>query len=511
MSIQYAPRQINGRIARLAPWIVPIVVAGLILVGRERFLPQLLAGVLGLIVIVLAAKRPDRALLVLIVVLPFQALLLSWLYARGVPASALKSLSAWKELVGLGVVVAGVGGFVRQRQRLDRFDLVGLAFVAFIAAYAIAPRLFAPGAPTATDVRWLAFRQGAAFVILFLAARHANLSDDFTRRAARVVMGVGSVIAAVAVYEFFFSGSWNSFVVDTVQYPKYQFFVTNTTPFNFLDIRQYAVIGGNRVERVGSVLFSPLTLGFYLLLPFAIALQRTIRDGLRSAAGAVLVLTGAGLLLTQTRAALVGAVVVALVTLRRAAGQSERRRLQFAAVLVAVVIIALPAAASTGLTSRVATTASGEGQNATDHVDAFWKGVRTVGSHPLGLGVGTSAGVGQRFQVQGTTITENYYEQVGVEVGIAGMVLFIALTIMLLRRLRRASLAISDVGVGAVCTAAWGLAVGAFFLHTWTDFSTAWTFWALAGAVVAMGDRRLSSNAELERRASVTAGPLVWR
>jgi hypothetical protein len=498
MSTSLAPRQINGRLARLAPWVVPIAVAGLILVSRGRFLPQLIAGVLGLVLVALAARRPDRSILVLIVVLPFQALLLSWLYARGIPAPVLKGLSAWKEALGLGVVIAGVRGFVARRQRLDRLDLIGFAFVAVVGAYAIVPHLFAPAAPTGSDVRWLAFRQDAGFVILLLAARHAALPEGFTRRAARLVMGVGAVIAAIAVYEFFFSASWNRFVVETVQYPNYQFFVTNVTPFNFLDIRQYAVIGGRQVERVGSVLLSPLTLGFYLLLPFAVALQRTIRDGLRSAAGAALILTGAGLLLTQTRAALVGAVVVALVTLRRSAGQSERRRLQFGAVLAAAVIIALPAAASTGLTSRAATTASGEGQNTTDHVDAFWTGLRTVADHPMGLGIGTSAGVGQRFQVQGTTITENYYEQMGIEVGVIGMVLFVALTLLLLRRLGRATLAISDLGVGAVRTAAWGLVVGAFFLHAWTDFATAWTFWALAGAAIGMGDRDLVARAQRE-------------
>ena len=149
-------------------------------------------------------------------------------------------------------------------------------------------------------------------------------------------------------------------------------------------------------------------------------------------------------------------------------------------------------------TSRAATTASGEGQNTTEHVDAFWNGLHIIAEHPLGLGVGTSAGVGQRFQVQGTTITENYYEQVGVEIGVIGMVLFVALTLMLLNRLRRATLAISDLGIGAVRTAVWGLVVGAFFLHAWTDFATAWTFWALAGAAIGMGDRDLVARAQPE-------------
>ena len=187
MSDAQAQRQINGRMARLAPWIVPIVVAGLVLVGRGRFLPQLLAGTLGLVVIVLAARRPDRSILVLIVVLPFQAMLLSWLYARGIPAPAVKALSAWKEALGLGVVIAGVRGFVARHHRLDRLDLIGFAFVAVVGAYAIAPHLFASAAPTGSDVRWLAFRQDAGFVMLLLAARHAALPEGFTRRAARIV------------------------------------------------------------------------------------------------------------------------------------------------------------------------------------------------------------------------------------------------------------------------------------------------------------------------------------
>jgi hypothetical protein len=465
-------------------------------------LERLLGAAIALVVIFLASRRPDVAILALIIGLPLQSLAPAYLYKMGLPGPIVRPLGSWKEAVALGVVVAGIRGFRSVRRKADALDLVGLAFVVIVAAYAFFPDFFAPGAPTGSNARSLAFRSTAGLVLLLLGARHARLPEGFVDRAARVVLGVGVVVAAIAVYEFTFSSSWNTFVVDRIGFPTYQLEVLQLTPFDTEDIRVYGHLGGREFVRVGSTLLSPLDLGFYLLLPFAVAIERTVRSGLRSYSGAALGLIGAALILTQTRAALIGAVIVAFVAFRPAAGRDWSRRIQFSFVLAVGLLIAVPAATATGLSERVTTATSGDEESAVDHWESFWQGINVVRSEPLGLGLGTSAGAGQRFQSTILVIPENNYLQVGVEVGVIGMTAFIVLTVLMLRRLRRAQLDVANLGVAAARSAALGLAIGAFFLHAWSNLIVAWSFWVFAGVAIGAGEARAPTDSPAEAVAS---------
>jgi hypothetical protein len=473
---------------------VPILLAAFVYLTDGAYVERAVAALVASIVVLVAARRPDRSLLVLIAALPFQGFVLAQLYAWGVPAALVRPLSGWKEALAIGVVVAGVRGYLNGTRRLDRLDYLALAYVTILAAYALVPGLFAPDAPLAGNARSLAFRSSAGFVVLLLATRHARLPSDFLARAGRVLMVVGAVVAAVAVYEYFFSDSWNTFVVEDVQYPTYQVEVLDTPPIDLLDIRRYGQVGGREIIRVGSVFLDPLPCGFFLVLPFSFAVERMLRRGPGGGTAALLVLIGGALVLTQTRAALLGALAVGALAASPRRGRTTSRRVQVALVLAAVVVVALPAAAATGLTERVTSTASGDEPSAVDHVESFWEGVDAVSDRPLGHGIGTSAGTGQRFRAV-VTVSENNYLQVGVETGVAAMVAFVALTVVLLRRLREVARTTGDMGVSAVFSAGVGLAIGAFLLHTWSDLSLAWSFWALAGASLAVGDKAAEEGA----------------
>jgi hypothetical protein len=471
-------------------WVVPVLVAAFIYETRGAYIPLALAALIGSAVVLAASRRPDVSLLVLIVGLPAQGLLLAQFYAWGMPAALVRPLTAWKEALALGVVVAAVRGFRAARKRLDRFDVLGLAYTGTVLAYAIVPRLFAPHAPMLVDARSLGFRSTAGFVVLLLAARHAPLPADFLARAARVVMIVGTVASVVAIYEYFFSDSWNTWVVDKVQYLKYQVDILGaTTLFNYTDIRRYGYVGGTEVLRVGSVLLDPIRFGFFLLLPFAVAVERRLRAGWRRGSTTVLVLISTALVLTQTRAAILGALVIACLAVGPAAGRAPNRRLQFTFVIAAGLLVALPAASATGLRARVESATSGSDQSTIDHVQGFWNGVHAVQEAPLGHGLGTSAGVGQRFANATARISENYYLQVGIEAGLIAMALFVALTVAVALRLNRAARKVPDAAISAVRGAAVGLAIGAFLLHTWLEFAVAWTFWGLAGACLGISER----------------------
>lgn len=497
-------------------WLAALVTIWVVLLSPRHVVSAgtAIVGLLGVGVVVLAARHPDRSLLILIVLLPFQALILARLYAAGVPASIVRHASAWKEALALGVVLAGARGFYASGRRADKVDRLALGFVALAAVYLLLGPTIVPGAPSSMSVRLLAFRQDAGFVLVLLGARHAPLPPGFMARAGRATLAVATVVGAVCIFEALDSSGWNRFVVNTVKYTRYESEVLNTKPLNYNDIRIYGTIGGTQIVRAGSVFLSALTCGFYLVLGFAVGLERTVRGRSSPLLIVSLALIGAGLLLTQTRSAILAALIVAFLAFQPSAGRRRHWRTQLGILVAALALMAVPAVVSTGLAHRVAGTGNSADQSSASHVSALATGLHTLEHHPLGLGLGTSAGTGQRFATQtaAPVIPENNYLELGIELGVLGTLVFVALTVALLLALRRAARQVPEGALSAAMAAVAGLAVAALFLQPWIDFSVDWTVWAIAGA--ALGAARLApvtaaARAPLARPPAVANEPIA--
>lgn len=467
----------------LALWCLPA--AAFIAVRYQRLLPGFspaaaAAAILGVALVVLAARRPDRAILALVVFLPFQLFALSWLHARGMSLGLLRGAGYWKEAAVAGIVIAAVRDFRAAHRRLDPVDVLALAFLSFAAAYALAPRLFSEIAPLDTTVRYVGFRQLGGFVIVALAARHADLPHAFLRRLSSVVVGVAAVTAAIAAYEMLFSDRWNELVVDTLRVPEY--LAAIDAPLRDpTDVRIYSEIGGREILRVGSVIMS-LSYGFFLLPALGLLMARLGRPVRAAWTGSLIALVGTALLMTQTRSAIVGgAVIVAVIVF----GTSEHQiltpaaRERIALLVVAGILVSLPAAAAGGLLDRFQGAATGEDQAQEQHRDSIGRGLGEVLTHPLGNGLGTTAGTGQRFG-SAVVVADNSYLQVGNEIGAVPMVVFVALVILMARELHRRSSA-EAVGIRAALL---GTLVGAFFLPAWMELAVSWTAFAVIGTAL---------------------------
>lgn len=498
-------------------WLVPIVVIGAVYFSpRHLVSPQtLLTALVGLCIVIVAAQRPDLSLIGLIVFLPFQGLLLAKLWAWGMPASVVSHLGAWKEALAIGIVLAGVRNMMATGRRLDTVDRLALAFVSFALAYAALQSTIVPGAPSASSIRLLGFRETAGFVLLLFGARHAPFGPGYTRRVGRALLVVGTIVSAVGIYEAIFSSAWNHFVVHTIKYTQYQIGVLHSTPFNPGDIRVYGTLGGTRIVRIGSVFVNELICAWYLILPFAIGVERLIRRPMSPAPLIATTMIGAALLLTQTRSAILGGLVVLLLGFQPVAGRGRHWRTQLAIVLGILAVLAVPLASEIGLAKRVAGAGSQNNQSTAGHISGFWSGVRVIEQHPLGLGLGTGAGTGQRFAVQNYVIPENNYLEVLDELGVLPGLIFAALAITVLLALRRVARERADPLTAAVWAGGVGLAVAAWFLQTWSDFSVAWTFWGAAGAVLSVArEPAVALGFASTRMPSATApvyGPPVQR
>lgn len=482
-----AASSVPVRAARGVPkpwaWLVPPVLLGAVL-SNAGWLSWVAAGLAVLAFADLVADRPERWLLALVVVLPFQQVLLAWLYSRGVPADAVRALGYWKEGVFAGLALAALRHSLRRRAGLDRLDVVALAYVAVVAAYWWWPRLFvhptgpfSVGPPTDTATLLVAARTAAGFVALFVVVRRLDLAPAFARTVARTVVAVGAVVAAIAVAEFVFSDRWNAFVVDTLGVPAYRAEVLEATNRNVADIRIYSQVGGRDVLRVGSVFLDQMACAFYLAAALALALARDVRTRTTYVLAGLL---GAAVLLTQTRAAIL-AVLVVLVCLRRPGGARARDRVPV--VLLAVgLAAAVPLTLSSGLAQRTSSTVGGQEESAQLHLERTTKAAGELFLAPLGRGLGTAGATGNRFDVETTLTSEVYYLQVGNETGALSMVAFVSLVVLVARRLKGSAgeTATARGGFAALV----GLSAGALLLPVWTDVALSWTVWAALAATV---------------------------
>src|SRR5436305_9057084 len=141
-------------------WALPVIVLVAIYFSPRHLLSAqtALTALVGLGLLVLAAKRPGRSILILIVLFPFQTFILSLLYKAGLPGSLVYHLGSWKELLAMGVVIAGIKNLIATGGRLDKLDQLALGFVALVALYALLQPEIVSGAPSASSLRLLGFR-----------------------------------------------------------------------------------------------------------------------------------------------------------------------------------------------------------------------------------------------------------------------------------------------------------------------------------------------------------------
>jgi hypothetical protein len=466
-------------------WLLPIVV-----VAVARWQPGRISSLIKVLLVLgavfLFARRPTTSLLLLVALVPFQEVLLAALYRAGVPAVVVRGLGFWKEAAVAGCLVAAIRTLRYQSRRFDVVDGLAAVYLAIVALYYLFPRLFVHPGPLAigppTDITTLtaALRNDTVFVALLLAVRRLPLDHRFRRRFSTVLFAVGTVVAAIGAFEFAFSDAWNRLMVSTIRVPQYLAAIIKVSVRNPNEIRVYSQVAGHNVLRIGSVFLDPLSCGLYLVIALAIGLERIVRGDRRLVVYLATGTLAVGILLAQTRAAIIAVVIVLACTLRSSVERTGRPRARYAFVVAAALVALVPLTFVSGFAAR----ASGS-ESTQLHVSRPEAGARALIKAPLGRGLGTGATNGTRFSVATTLTSEDYYLQVGNETGAVSMAVFIALVVVLNRRLGRLAR-----GRSGVLLASWrglflGLSLAALLLQVWLSLALAWTVWA--GVAICLG------------------------
>jgi len=449
-------------------------------------------------------RTRETLTLVLLVLLPFHALFVTvgTRVLEGPGNAPLAMLALWKEtLLALALLIA----FIEWLKSSDRwrFDLLDGLLIAF-AALALAVSLLLH-----TELRMLALGIKYDLVPLgvFFLLRRVPWSEKFLPRALAALFVVGGVVAGYGVLTLFLPQGFFSFLGYSDLHSLY-------LPDGSLAAFQR--IEGLPLKRIQSTLSGPNQLGLWLLIPWAAGvtgllttfcssplnggiLRRRKRCWMQ---GCLLVLLALALLFSFSRSAWIAAGVITIVALYDLLPREAFRRALTRIAGLAVVAALLLAFLAPSLITRATSTRG--------HLTRPLAAFKVMAQHPLGLGLGSAGPASNRVsdacvfleegadalwaadrpnlcvfvgsqQVQPTDracscplLPENWYLQVGVELGVAGFLLFLAIVFLLLRCLR------SYEDGGELFLMFLGLAVAALFLHAWEESAVAYSVWLLA-------------------------------
>jgi hypothetical protein len=452
-------------------WWVPVFVGLTVAVLPTSYIGKVVGGVLAVVVFAIVISRPGFALLALVIFLPLQLIGFALLYPH-VPGSILRPAGGISEVLSLAILAAALRELRATGRKLDRIDIAVLLYVAVVTLYLVFPHLFAPASTATWTTRGYAWRSDAGYPLLFFAVRHAPIPAWVRPRFIQVVIGLGALVAALAVYQELAPASWSNFVLNTSHLGVYEVKVAGIAPY--LVVQELEYLFFFTPLRVSSIFASPFDMADYLLVVVAIVAIR-IRNGGRASNYVVLALAVAAIYYSRVRGdALAVAVLLILIALpgsrHNAAG-----RLRLVVVLCIGALLIVPFLANSRYVN-----AQGGSQSTSQHIKELEHGLTIITTHPLGLGLGAEPSDRQGLIPGSSDTSENAFLQVVDELGILGLLPWLAMMAFvfsaLFHRARDGDVVATSFGWGLIAILIAGLTHHVFLVLT-----VPWTLWGGLG------------------------------
>jgi len=307
------------------------------------------------------------------------------------------------------------------------------------------------------------------FLVLGYGAALLNPGKFVFSLVFKVVLGVSTVVALLGVLQYFLPK-------DLLTHAGYGLERGTRAAF-FID-------DNASLPRVMSTLREPNALGAYLLVPITALVALVGTHSRRLLLGSVLLMHLAALFLTFSRSAWLATAVSVLLVIVWQYGHWFVKIWEKSWPVLVIAVVAICAvgflARDSSLVQHYVTHSTEEAVvdlDSNDYHQLFIEqALSGIANEPLGHGPGT-AGLASIHNPAGGQLTENYYLQVAYEVGLIGLIVFLAInTVVYLRLWRR-----HDT-LGAILLASfWGYVVTNMLLHTWSNEAVAAQWWLLAG------------------------------
>lgn len=429
-----------------------------------------------------ARRLPVWALFAFIVALPFHNLAMALLWDAGVRDLALDAVSAWKE-----VLLAAALGVVVWRRRGIPFkatsaDWLAFAYAAFVLLYAVIPQDWLGGDASARGVLY-GVRHDLTPVACYFLGRGLTLTHRDRTLVGWAIIGVAAVVAAWGLVDIYAVSlqTWRDSGVPGWYREQLglEYEGLSGLPENFV----YNPGDERPLRRLVSTFLSPLASAYLLLVAILVAAtwQRSRLLSLLTGLLAV------GLFFTYSRTT-IAALAVGLVVL----GWALRSwwPVAAAAVLVAAAFFFVraypdiaPETRFTAAELQIQRAGGREEPTSGDpfstsessfdsHLDSLRDGVDTVAEQPWGYGVG-NAGVTAKRTGGEIKAGESTYTELGVELGLLGLLAFVAWSVALLRLVLRRS---PWLGASLAAVLVLGIQTDVIGVH-WLAF----VLWTLAG------------------------------
>lgn len=250
------------------------------------------------------------------------------------------------------------------------------------------------------------------------------------------------------------------------------------------------------LPRIISTLRDPNSLGAYLILPLTLIAGLWMKmPKARMLFSGLLLLHGLALFLTSSRSALLGAFIAVLAMAfwsykKQALAFLKQYWLVISGVIMLILIGGFLLRDQYLVQNYIFH--SDENTKMVDsnnlHLDFVQQGLEGIVAMPLGHGPGTAGLVS--IQTDKVVLTENYFVQIGYEVGLQGLILLAALMFFILKLLYEKKNQYSL----ALITSFAGITLCAMLLHTWSNEAVAATWFLLAGALIGLNWRDSSRS-----------------
>lgn len=350
------------------------------------------------------SKLRHLLIILLLGLLPFHAFLITWIKSR---LPSLSLIAGWKE--ALVVLIIGVCVIEiwekRKKVKVDRLDVAVLLYIGVSLIWAIVQR--------ETITQWIfGFRVDVLPFVLFIALRHVVW--DQTAILYKVMMGTG---AAVIIF-----GLLQALILprEFLTYFGYGTAQGMLQPDSAITGCQY-LEHTPKVCRAISTFGGPTRYGVYLLVLAGVVLPY-IRNK-RAIFSAMSVFIIASIILTYSRSVWIAAAAMVLIGSFFFA--TKRLRWVMAGMLTAGVVVLIVAGYMVkdldqhqSLLRSILVRASSTGA----HITYIQDGVKVLAENPMGIGLGKVGPASLRFE---PFLTENWFLQIAIEMGVAGLLIFL--------------------------------------------------------------------------------------
>mgnify|MGYP006269470913 CR=1 FL=1 len=387
-------------------------------------------------------------LIVLLVLMPFHAFFAIALGSLGANRTLVQS---WKEILVLIMSAAWLGYCLTKKSIAFKRDATNILFIIIVILSLAVTSFVNPGA---SAVLYGIKTNLVAIALLLISQIPATTKSFLKRNLHLLVIIPGLVVALLALLQFF--------VLKPEFLEKLGYGTSTINPRQIVD-------GSLSFYRSFSTLGGPNQLGAYLILPLVFSIVFAIRNK-NPLLGLAAVPIIAAIVVSFSRSAWIGAILASITAVAIVLNNKQRIVLAVASSLV-IVLAGFVLFSQIGRNSRLENVIL-HGRFFENRIEgsdqqrlvALEKSTELISQEPFGHGLG-SAGPAS-FQSDSPVISENWYLQIGYELGVIGLILYIAAFVSLLGEFFRN---LENSLAAALFAATIGLLATNIFLHAWAD------------------------------------------